>query len=161
MTEEEKKLLKTFETQLRHLIYIHDELKRGYWSDQHIRRKKYLYLCKVSSDIRNSNSNLFLETYYVEDISNLRRPRRIAAESISHSIPRPASFCISRSTNFRQTKISPTWWLTVPALPIFKTKSGCTWRIIGQNSVKHWEDKLADARQGLSNYLNVLKERIW
>ena len=28
MTEEEKKLLKTFETQLRHLIYIHDELKR-------------------------------------------------------------------------------------------------------------------------------------
>ena len=32
--------------------------------------------------------------------------------------------------------------------------------IIGQNSVKHWEDKLADARQGLSNYLNVLKERI-
>lgn len=32
--------------------------------------------------------------------------------------------------------------------------------IIGQNSVKHWEDKLADARQGLSRYLNVLKERI-
>ena len=28
MTEEEKKLLKTFETQLLHLIYIHDELKR-------------------------------------------------------------------------------------------------------------------------------------
>ena len=28
MTEEEKKLLKTFETHLRHLIYIHDELKR-------------------------------------------------------------------------------------------------------------------------------------
>ena len=28
MTEEEKKLLKTFETQLQHLIYIHDELKR-------------------------------------------------------------------------------------------------------------------------------------
>lgn len=32
--------------------------------------------------------------------------------------------------------------------------------IIGQNSVKHWEDKLADARQGLSNYLNVQKKRI-
>ena len=32
--------------------------------------------------------------------------------------------------------------------------------IIGQNSVKHWEDKLADARQGLSHYFNVLKERI-
>ena len=28
MTEEEKKLLKSFETQLRHLIYLHDELKR-------------------------------------------------------------------------------------------------------------------------------------
>ena len=28
MTEEEKKLLNSFETQLRHLIYIHDELKR-------------------------------------------------------------------------------------------------------------------------------------
>ena len=32
--------------------------------------------------------------------------------------------------------------------------------VIGQNSVKHWEDKLADARKGLSHYLNVLKERI-
>ena len=28
MTEEEKKLLNSFETQLRHLIYVHDELKR-------------------------------------------------------------------------------------------------------------------------------------
>ena len=28
MTEEEKKLLNFFETQLRHLIYLHDELKR-------------------------------------------------------------------------------------------------------------------------------------
>ena len=28
MTEEEKKLLKTFETKIRHLIYMHDELKR-------------------------------------------------------------------------------------------------------------------------------------
>ena len=28
MTEEEKKLLNSFETQLRHLIYFHDELKR-------------------------------------------------------------------------------------------------------------------------------------
>ena len=30
MTEEEKKLLSTFETQLRHLMYLHDELKREY-----------------------------------------------------------------------------------------------------------------------------------
>ena len=28
MTEEEKKLLSTIETQLRHLMYLHDELKR-------------------------------------------------------------------------------------------------------------------------------------
>ena len=28
MTEEEKELLNSFETQLRHLIYLHDELKR-------------------------------------------------------------------------------------------------------------------------------------
>ena len=28
MTEEEKKLLSTFESRLRHLIYLHDELKR-------------------------------------------------------------------------------------------------------------------------------------
>ena len=28
MTEEEKKLLNSFETQLRNLIYLHDELKR-------------------------------------------------------------------------------------------------------------------------------------
>ena len=28
MTEEEKKLLNSFKTQLRHLIYLHDELKR-------------------------------------------------------------------------------------------------------------------------------------
>ena len=28
MTEEEKKLLNSFQTQLRHLIYLHDELKR-------------------------------------------------------------------------------------------------------------------------------------
>lgn len=28
MTERRKKLLNTFETKLRHLIYLHDELKR-------------------------------------------------------------------------------------------------------------------------------------
>ena len=32
--------------------------------------------------------------------------------------------------------------------------------IIGQNSVKHWEDKLEDARQGLGHFFNVLKESI-
>lgn len=32
--------------------------------------------------------------------------------------------------------------------------------VIGQNSVKHWEDKLSDAREGLTHFFNVLKERI-
>ncbi len=32
--------------------------------------------------------------------------------------------------------------------------------IIGQNSVKHWEDKLADARAGLAHFFNVLNERM-
>ncbi|MEG1660288.1 MAG: nucleosidase [Bacteroides sp.] len=32
--------------------------------------------------------------------------------------------------------------------------------IIGQNSAKHWENKLADASKALTHYLNVLKERI-
>ncbi len=32
--------------------------------------------------------------------------------------------------------------------------------VIGQNSVKHWEDKLEDARKGLAHFFNVLKESI-
>lgn len=32
--------------------------------------------------------------------------------------------------------------------------------IIGQNSVKQWEEKLSDARQALGYFFNVLKERI-
>ena len=31
--------------------------------------------------------------------------------------------------------------------------------IIGQNSVKHWEDKLADARRGLSAYFEKIRLR--
>jgi adenosylhomocysteine nucleosidase len=27
---------------------------------------------------------------------------------------------------------------------------------IGENSIKHWEDKLADAREGLNSFLNNL-----
>ena len=30
--------------------------------------------------------------------------------------------------------------------------------IIGQNSVKHWEDKLADARKGLGEFLGSIWE---
>lgn len=33
--------------------------------------------------------------------------------------------------------------------------------VIGQNSVKHWQDRLEDARAGLSHFFNVLKESIW
>lgn len=32
--------------------------------------------------------------------------------------------------------------------------------VIGQNSVKHWEDRLEDACAGLSHFFNVLKESI-
>ena len=32
--------------------------------------------------------------------------------------------------------------------------------VIGQNSVKHWQDRLEDARAGLSHFFNVLKESI-
>ena len=59
---------------------ITDEMKIDYKNKYNISN---LYLCKVSSDIRNSNSNLFLETYYVEDISNLRRPRRICGNKVA------------------------------------------------------------------------------
>ena len=45
MTVEEKKLLKSFVTQLRHLIYIHDELKR-----ENAELKKLLYMEKLKNE---------------------------------------------------------------------------------------------------------------
>ena len=45
MTEEEKKLLSTFEARLRHLIYIHDELKR-----ENAELKKLLYMEKLKNE---------------------------------------------------------------------------------------------------------------
>ena len=45
MTEEEKKLLNTFETQLRHLIYLHDELKR-----ENTELKKLLNIEKLKNE---------------------------------------------------------------------------------------------------------------
>ena len=45
MTEEEKKLLSTFETQLRHLIYLHDELKR-----ENTELKKLLNIEKLKNE---------------------------------------------------------------------------------------------------------------
>lgn len=32
--------------------------------------------------------------------------------------------------------------------------------VIGENSVKHWEDKLADARKGLDHFFNRLKKEV-
>ena len=45
MTEEEKKLLNSFETQLQHLIYLHDELKR-----ENAELKKLLYMEKLKNE---------------------------------------------------------------------------------------------------------------
>ena len=45
MTEEEKKLLNSFETQLRHLIYLHDELKR-----ENAELKKLLEIEKLKNE---------------------------------------------------------------------------------------------------------------
>ncbi len=45
MTEEEKKLLNSFETQLRHLIYLHDELKR-----ENTELKKLLNIEKLKNE---------------------------------------------------------------------------------------------------------------
>ena len=45
MTEEEKKLLNTFETRLRHLLYLHDELKR-----ENVELKKLLDFEKLKNE---------------------------------------------------------------------------------------------------------------
>lgn len=45
MTEEEKKLLNSLETQLRHLIYLHDELKR-----ENAKLKKLLDIEKLKNE---------------------------------------------------------------------------------------------------------------
>ena len=45
MTEEEKMLLNSFETQLRHLIYLHDELKR-----ENAKLKKLLDIEKLKNE---------------------------------------------------------------------------------------------------------------
>ena len=45
MTEEEKKLLNTLETRLRHLLYLHDELKR-----ENVELKKLLDFEKLKNE---------------------------------------------------------------------------------------------------------------
>ena len=57
MTEEEKKLLKTFETQLRHLIYIHDELKRENAELKQLLQAKEEECGKVRADYKELENN--------------------------------------------------------------------------------------------------------
>lgn len=50
MTEEEKKLLSTFEARLRHLIYLHDELKRDNAELKQLLEEERRKLEKVKAD---------------------------------------------------------------------------------------------------------------
>nr|WP_320057763.1 hypothetical protein [uncultured Bacteroides sp.] len=50
MTEEEKKLLSTFEARLRHLIYLHDELKRENAELKRLLEEKKEEKAKVQAD---------------------------------------------------------------------------------------------------------------
>ena len=66
MTEEEKKLLSTFEARLRHLIYLHDELKRenaelrNFSKQRRNKTKRYWLSTKTGNKLhkpKNSNDN--------------------------------------------------------------------------------------------------------
>ena len=57
MTEEEKKLLSTFETQLRHLIYLHDELKRENAELKQLLQAKEEECGKVRADYKELENN--------------------------------------------------------------------------------------------------------
>ena len=61
MTEEEKKLLSTFETQLRHLMYLHDELKRENAGLRKLLENEKLKNEKVQAqydELKSTNTNL-------------------------------------------------------------------------------------------------------
>lgn len=58
MTEEDKKLVNTFETQLRHLIYLHDELKR-----ENVQLKQLLDMEKLKNETVRAEYKT-LETNY-------------------------------------------------------------------------------------------------
>ncbi|WP_321331710.1 hypothetical protein [uncultured Bacteroides sp.] len=57
MTEEEKKLLSTFEARLRHLIYLHDELKRENAELKQLLERKKEENAKVWSDYKILETN--------------------------------------------------------------------------------------------------------
>ena len=50
MTEEDKKLLSTFEARLRHLMYLHDELKRENAEIKQLLEEKQEEVAKFRSD---------------------------------------------------------------------------------------------------------------
>lgn len=50
MTEEDKKLLSTFEARLRHLMYLHDELKRENAEIKQLLEEKQEEVAKLRSD---------------------------------------------------------------------------------------------------------------
>lgn len=57
MTEEEKKLLSTFEARLRHLIYLHDELKRENAELKQVLEEEKRKMKKVQADYKELEAN--------------------------------------------------------------------------------------------------------
>ncbi|WP_071146997.1 hypothetical protein [Bacteroides ihuae] len=57
MTEEEKKLLSTFEARLRHLIYLHDELKRENAELKRLLEEKKEEKAKVEENYKTLEAN--------------------------------------------------------------------------------------------------------
>ena len=57
MTDEEKKLLSTFEARLRHLIYLHDELKRENAELKQLLQAKEEECGKVRADYKELENN--------------------------------------------------------------------------------------------------------
>ena len=57
MTEEDKKLLSTFEARLRHLMYLHDELKRENAEMKRLLEEKETELLKVQESYKELQDN--------------------------------------------------------------------------------------------------------
>lgn len=57
MTEEDKKLLKTFETKLRHLMYLHEEAKRENTEIKQLLREKEKELERLIHNYKNLEAN--------------------------------------------------------------------------------------------------------
>lgn len=57
MTEEDKKLLSTFEARLRHLMYLHDEIKRENTELKQLLKDKEAEAEKILNDYKKLESN--------------------------------------------------------------------------------------------------------